>query len=1008
MPQKTLRYVLFGVAGLALSACSMAAGGRLSHKLAAALTSQSAAFIENRGQWDAQALYLSRVKGLNFWLTSTGPVFDFNRFVPTGPSVHGRKTGYVEGHVVKMSFVNSQPTVISGRTELPGKFNYFVGDKSTWASNVPAYSQAVAEQPYAGVSVRYSIEKGAPRYDVLVAPGADISQVGMKIEGAYGSRVLPNGNLQIKTSLGTVEERGLTAYQGSTQVPCRMVMEHNVVHFDVGNYDTSKPLVIDPLVYSTYFGGQDGDDVMNAVVTDAGNNIYIAGQAGSTDFPVTSGAYQKVQKAKFIASAFVAKMNQTESALVYSTLIGGTENANATAIAVDKSLNAYITGNTTAYDYPTTSGAFQKSSEEINSANAAFVTKLNPGGSALLYSTYVTGTGGEFGEGIAVDASGDAFIDGYTYSTDFPVSSTAFQKTLKGVAGQNYTGFVSKLNPAGSALVYSSYLGGTGHGAFTGDACLALAIDTAGDAYACGSTFSSDFPLTASAFQKKNNSYAKTEATAFVSKVNPTGTALLFSTFLGGSSEDKAIAITLDSSNDVVVGGSTSSLDFPVTASVFEPGDPDLFSVYYNVPTTGFVSKLASTGSALTYSTYLGGSGGNDVVYAVKLNSLGDVFVTGETNSADFPTTSGAFQTTLEDSTAAFVAELNSNASSLVYGTFLGGAAGGELTEGYGLAVNTAGEIVTVGGTISSSFPVTSGTINPVNSTGFVTTLSTATASPAISDFNLSPASVSGGLGATGTISLTNATTAPLTFKLTSTGPATFPSDVVIQAGATTVSFTARTEGVNALTTLSITATSGALTATASTKILPTTIAAISLSETEVTGGHPVSAHLSLSAFAGSPYTSVALTSSSTAVILDSPVLIYPGNASGQTTVGTKVVSATTQAVIVASVGTTKVETTLVIQPYPVALLTVPASSVGPATIVGKITLSGPAGPTGDVISLASSSPDATVPKTVTVPAGETTVTFNITVTAVTKPVTADIVSTFAGKTKIASVVIEN
>ncbi len=328
----------------------------------------SSAFIENAGQWDSRVQFLSQTNGLNLWVTAEGPVFEFNRFVRTGeanasaeglvPSVRMRERkfqrpqGYIKGHVVKMTFVNASPSAVTGQSEQKSKFNYFIGnDKTQWVSNARSYTQVTAEKPYDGISIRYSIDQGTPRYDVIVKPGADPSRVGNKIEGADDARVLENGNLELKTSLGIVEERGLTAYQdtpsGRTQVPCKMVMEGNTVHFDTGGYDPRKTLVIDPLVASTYLGGSD-EQQANGVVLDASNNIYITGGEDSPNFPVTLGSYQS----RFQGVAFVAKLDPTESSLIYSSVIGGSKDTGGLAIAVDASGDAFATGATLSSNFP--------------------------------------------------------------------------------------------------------------------------------------------------------------------------------------------------------------------------------------------------------------------------------------------------------------------------------------------------------------------------------------------------------------------------------------------------------------------------------------------------------------------------------------------------------------------------------------------------------------------------------------------------------------------------------
>jgi hypothetical protein len=248
---------------------------------------ESSAFIENDGQWDAQAAYLAQAPGVNLWITDGGPVFDFQR------TVQGQR----QRHVVRMALVGANPTVNKGEGELPGKLNFLMGsDSSQWITGVKRFAAVNAEQPYAGISLRYSIDSGAPRYDLVVKPGADPSQVGLRLEGADDARILPDGNLLLKTSLGDIEERGLSAYQdtpeGRVQVPCTLSLQGRTLRFNPGSYDSEHELIIDPIVASSYLGGPNGSDLAYQVTVDRNNNIYVAGSTQSTDFPVTVGALE--------------------------------------------------------------------------------------------------------------------------------------------------------------------------------------------------------------------------------------------------------------------------------------------------------------------------------------------------------------------------------------------------------------------------------------------------------------------------------------------------------------------------------------------------------------------------------------------------------------------------------------------------------------------------------------------------------------------------------------------
>ncbi len=499
----------------------------------------SSAFIENAGQWDSRAQFLSRTGGLNLWITEEGPVFEFNKFVPTGvvrTSVRNPKKqqvkGYVKGQVVKLSFVNANSSATSGQNEQKSKFSYFLGnDKSKWVSGAKSYGAVTAERLYSGVSVNYSIDQGTPRYDVIVKPGADASQVGIRIEGADDARVLPNGNLALKTSLGEVEERGLTAYQetgiGRVQVPCRMTMEGNTMHFDTGSYDTAKPLIIDPLIASTFLGGSSNQGISGCAL-DSANNIYVTGNTTSAYFPTSVGAYQT----DATSPGYISKLHPTESTLVYSATFGGSASNQSIAISVDSSGNAFVGGQTTSSDFPTTTGAFATTNPAPDSY-AGFVTELNPSGTSLVYSTFLgCSTGGTTVAAIAVDSSDESVVTGYTYGANFPVSPTAFQTTNFELNGG--TGFVTKFDSSGSALAYSTYLGGSGN-AGLGEVVNGVVLDGSGNAVVCGQTASTNFPVTAGSYQRVNNLQESDQYTGFVTKLNSAGTSLIFSTYLGGA-----------------------------------------------------------------------------------------------------------------------------------------------------------------------------------------------------------------------------------------------------------------------------------------------------------------------------------------------------------------------------------------------------------------------------------------------------------------------------------------
>ena len=340
-------------------------------------------------------------------------------------------------------------------------------------------------------------------------------------------------------------------------------------------------------------------------------------------------------------NGFITKLNATGTALIYSTYLGGTSQDQATAIAVDSSGNAYVTGLTESSDFPITPGAFQTSYS--TSEDSAFVTKLNATGTTLIYSTFLGGNFSDSGRGIALDSSGYAYVVGVAASPNFPTTPGAFQTTLGGTS----SGFITKLNPTGSTLVYSTYLGGSNSADSNSpdQAAIGIAVDSTGNAHVAGNTRCTDFPTTAGAFQ---TTYGGGDGDAFVTELNASGSALIYSTFLGGTAVDDGFAIALDSADDTYVVGLTQSANFPIV-NAFQPS--------LNGAVNAYVTELNPSGSALVYSSYLGGSG-NDAGLGIALDSSANAYVTGNTSSSDFPTTVGALQTNLTGSSNAFVSKI--------------------------------------------------------------------------------------------------------------------------------------------------------------------------------------------------------------------------------------------------------------------------------------------------------------------------------------------------------------
>jgi hypothetical protein len=615
---------------------------------------------------------------------------------------------------MKLVGANPQPTV-AGLEELPGKANYFLGnDPRRWRSNVPTYRRVKYQQVYPGIDLVYYGQQQL-EYDLVVAPGADPKSIRLSFVGADKLEVDGEGNLVLQKAGGKLVQHAPNIYQeihGSKRtIPGRYFLVANEnpqlstghapgpaqqVGFEVDSYDPNRTLVIDPvLVYSTYLGGS-GSDFGSSIAVDSAGHAYVRGSTFSPDFPTENPLQLSLNG---IGDVFVAKLNAAGSALLYSTYLGGSDNEGGIGIAVDSVGNAYVTGETFSPDFPTQNplqpangGGGDVFVTKLNAAGSAllystylggsgagledrgfciavdpsgnayvtgetnsldfptqnplqstlngdvdaFVAKLNAAGSALVYSTYLGGSGGEAGHGIAADSGGNAYVTGTTDSLDFPIQNP-LQSALKGISDD----FVTKLNAAGSALLYSSYLGGSREEGVNAG----IAVDASGNAYVTGSTRSIDFP-TKNPLQPALNGGRNT----FATKVNPTGSALVYSTYLGGSIADFGVSIAVDASGNAYVAGTTFSPDFPTQ----NPLQPAFGGGFFDA----FVAKLDAAGSALVYSTYLGGSV-DDSCSSIVVDPSGNAYVTGTTFSPDFPT-QNPLQPGLNGGADAFVAKIAS------------------------------------------------------------------------------------------------------------------------------------------------------------------------------------------------------------------------------------------------------------------------------------------------------------------------------------------------------------
>jgi hypothetical protein len=600
-----------------------------------------------------------------------------------------------------MTLVGARPAAeLAGLDEFPGKSNYFLGnDPQQWHTSVRTYARVRYQEAYPGIDLIYYGQRRQLEYDFVVAPGAEPSTIRVRLDGAQKLRVDRNGDLVFEVERAELRLHKPVVYQTAQPesasakqfVEGRYLLngEHEV-GFEVAAYDRRQPLIIDPaLSYATYLGGS-GDDFGTGIAVDSAGNAYVAGYTSSADFPIANPLQPTNHGG---ADVFVAALDPTGSTLLYSTYLGGGSTDYGSGIAVDSAGNAYVTGQTFSTDFPT-ANPLQPTNHGLGDA---FVAALDPTGATLLYSSYLGGSGIDYGAGIAVDSAGNAYVTGNTYSTDFPTANP-LQPTNHG----GYDAFVAVLDPTGATLRYSTYLGGSGIDVGNG-----IAVDSAGNAYVTGDTYSTDFP-TASPLQPM----IAGQDDAFVSVLDPTGATLLYSTYLGGLSNDGGFAIAVDSASNAYVTGYTASTNFP-TVNPVQPmnhGDP------YNA----FVTAVDPTGSTLLYSTYLGGSA-YDFARGIAVDSAGDAYVTGYTNSTEFPT-ANPVQPTNHGGYDAFVAAFDPTGATLLYATYLGGSNDeggfGSALIGGGIAVDSAGNAYVTGYTQSPNFP-TANPLQPTHGGGF-------------------------------------------------------------------------------------------------------------------------------------------------------------------------------------------------------------------------------------------------------------------------------------------------
>jgi Beta-propeller repeat len=748
-------------------------------RLRADLDALPLAFEANQGQTDPQVKYMARGKGYTAFLTADETVFAMQAARAnagiTGkrallPAQKADKATKVETGAIRMKLVGANENApIAAESELPGHSNYFIGnDRSQWHVGVKQYARVSYNQVYPGVNLAFHGQQKQLEFDFIVAPGADPKAIRFNVAGAKKISTDSTGDLVLASAAGDVVLHKPVTHQRKENVQqaveSRFVIAKNTVSFEVGNYDRGRELVIDPSVtYATFLGGSAEDDAYGIAV-DGSGNAYVTGQTKSYPFPSATGTNTG------FFDIFVTEISADGSKIVYSTLIGGSGSGNGdssgNAIAVDSGGSAYVAGGTGASTgFPTTSGVYEPNFHTGTGTLDGFICKLNATTGTLSACTYIGGSGDDVVNGIAVTSSG-IYVGGNTTSSDFQATlSNAYQTSLKGSSN----GFITVLDTGLTTASYSTFLG------VGGESLNGIAVDSSsgdshkGDAYVTGAVVNATFPPTTNAYQT-NCSSCSGFSDAFVSVIDPSkagGASLVYSTFLGGSKLDQGFGIAVDSSGDAYITGVTQSPNFPMLPS---PPTPPLktFGGFQNA----FVTRLSPAGngtSDLVYSAYLGGTDTTvgDLGAAIALDSSNNAYVSGLTNSSDFPTASPT-QPNIGGQTDAFVSEITPSAQ-LAFSTFLGGSqsenqsAKGNLTGTGAIAVDKNGANIYVAGSTPSAtdFPTHSAKQSGYGggtNDAFVAKYSTGASSAnfTITNGALSPTSGHAGVSANATVTVTS------------------------------------------------------------------------------------------------------------------------------------------------------------------------------------------------------------------------------------------------------------
>ncbi len=649
-------------------------------------------FIENLGQWDDDLSFVSDTGSGRMGFGESNVFFD----IPSD----------VGGTVVRYDFVGSNAVRPVGAGETPRLNNYFIGP--IMVSGARTFSKVIYPDLWDGIDLGYTISNGAPKYEFIVHPGGDPDDIRIRIIG-HDTLTTSGDNLIIRCGEETLTDGGLFTYQSDPGVTVGSelrIMSADIFGFSIGDYDRSSDLIIDPeITYSAQIGGTSSEYGVDMVIDESGY-VYVLGKTESNDFPVTTGAYSQALGGS--GDLFIVKLDPTGSDILSATYWGGTggEDYERCGIAIDLDGNIVISGDTRSSDLPTTSGTYMPT---YNGAGDMYVACLNPDLNSLLWSTFLGAHETEYFGSLAIASDGSIYVTGGTESTDYPTTNNAYD-TVKGESSSGSEDWVvSRLDPQGKFLLNSTFIGGDGD-----ERGLSLHLDEDGNVYVGGWTEATDFPTTADAYDTNHN--GQKDCAACI--IDPNLKGLKYSTFFGGSEseggDDKGMEMRVSSSGVIYLGGHTMSTDLPTTASSYQQSKAG------GSTSDAFVAAIQ--GSALMYSTYLGGTE-SEFTLGIALDYQENVIITGATASSDYPVTLDAQDSSFNG--GSFIGDcvfsiLSPDLGALYYSTYFGGTSDDLL---YKVRSTTYGSLYFCGSTGSSDIPVSHDHGAPINANGNVLVL---------------------------------------------------------------------------------------------------------------------------------------------------------------------------------------------------------------------------------------------------------------------------------------------